>query len=205
MTRIGNWLDRARTALDRHPANHLVLGYRRAVLGALGPTDPSSSPLANEGHRRRALLAIASARKTLPIWCQHRPEDRLVGSILADAERGLGEPVKRGTIERKLESYSEEIDRRLKDQVIEALAPDGALYALAKVIDDFATAPEEVDFSISDEDLDYHEIDGHFVAAAVFSGGVPGEVGSDPGRRLEFWLWWLDEAVPAAYRDGSLG
>ena len=47
-------------------------------------------------------------------------------------------------------------------------------------------------------DVDPYDHDSASYAAIAYSGGVAWEKDSDPQKRLEFWTWWLNYAVPAA-------
>ncbi|HLJ62742.1 MAG TPA: Imm5 family immunity protein, partial [Stellaceae bacterium] len=51
----------------------------------------------------------------------------------------------------------------------------------------------------SDYDYDEAELEAGFMACCAFSGAPPWNEGSDRARRLEFWEWYLNCAVPRAY------
>lgn len=54
------------------------------------------------------------------------------------------------------------------------------------------------------EPMDIEEVDAAAWAAMAEAGGEVWNPAADPAKRLAFWEWYLTEAVPAAYRDGSL-
>jgi hypothetical protein len=59
--------------------------------------------------------------------------------------------------------------------------------------------PEEPNLQRTDADYEFDEHGAEFWACVARSGGAPWESGSDAHKRGEYWEWWLDEALPAAY------
>jgi Immunity protein Imm5 len=62
------------------------------------------------------------------------------------------------------------------------------------------------DEDLSDPDSDLDDLDvevtswsNAYAASVAYANGAPSQPGSDVSHRREFWTWWLDEAVPAAY------
>jgi hypothetical protein len=57
------------------------------------------------------------------------------------------------------------------------------------------------DQGLDQYDLDAEEQDTAFLASLAFGGGDEGEAAYRPELRRDFWQWYLDEAVPAAWRS----
>src|SRR5712692_4430392 len=74
---LSDWIEKGRGSVMADP-NHVFMPYfRQHILYLFGAPAKGSTPLTDEGHRRRALVAIECARKTLPFW------DRLWPRVLA--------------------------------------------------------------------------------------------------------------------------
>jgi hypothetical protein len=56
----------------------------------------------------------------------------------------------------------------------------------------------KVTSSSTDLDIEPSENDPSFFAAAAFAGGAPWEEEANKIKRLEFWIWWLNETLQIA-------
>jgi hypothetical protein len=59
--------------------------------------------------------------------------------------------------------------------------------------------PEKAGEVLSDEDLSPYYMDASYLSSVAAAGGFPSQKEADPAKRLEFWEWWLSEAVPQAW------
>ncbi|MBW4506868.1 MAG: hypothetical protein KME64_10195 [Scytonematopsis contorta HA4267-MV1] len=57
---------------------------------------------------------------------------------------------------------------------------------------------DDINYDLTDADVDAYESDSSFWAAAAYANGPVWEPMSDATKRLEFWDWWLTTAVPMA-------
>lgn len=70
-----------------------------------------------------------------------------------------------------------------------------AVQALTVVLQDDQFDPARIDDALTDRDVDADDLDAAFFAAAAWSDGPVWVAGSSAERRMEFWTWWLGEAV----------
>jgi hypothetical protein len=204
-------------ALHAHPQSVLELGYRRAVWTCLG--DRLTDEQRPAGYFRRVHLALASARKVLPIWEQHFPQEDMPHFALSMAEAvrdgkrspesvgGIGARYW-GQIDQKICEYSQYQAQHQKDlsDVLNALqAGISAIQALGTAIGDELFSPGDMDYSVKDDAVDPYETDAAWCAACVYAHGSRWDQASDAERRREFWEWWLTEAVLRAWKSVSEG
>ncbi len=76
-----------------------------------------------------------------------------------------------------------------------------AVASLDTAIFDENFDPDEIDFNLTDN-RDTEANDVAFFAACAYANGAVWETisgKSDSAKRLEFWSWWLNVAVPSAW------
>jgi hypothetical protein len=198
-----NILGQAKSAVDAHPLHDLSLGHRRLIWSILGPrTDPSVTPHVSDGYKRRVTLAIATMRKVLPRWEASFPDDRSPHQALQMAENLFASKCSRD------DAYSmwASLDYHYDDCMCKQIEPwyvfgvgYGCVQALKTVIMDEHFYDNNFDLNLNDGDVDSDELDSSYHAALAWAEGNVWSPESDRAKRREFWLWWLDEAVPNAW------
>jgi len=192
----------ARRALEDAPDGRLPLPYRRRIRAVFGPCE-GPLPDVPLGRRRRVALARLSAERVLPVWEAERPQDRRPQRMLELAEallEGREDPV---VADRELGDFMVEVGTlgSGSSPAISARADSSGMAA----IDVLATGlsgdygpdlPETTD----DDDLDPDSWETEYYASLA-AGSYPGAPDEDVEARRAFWRWYLDEAVPAAYRS----
>jgi len=189
--------EQALTAARNHPQHDLNLGYRQAIWAALSLENES-------GHLRRTTLAILASQYVLPIWnsvCQDNTPTR----VLTVAEQVLN-----GTLDIQLaRTYKNEVWTRLENK---ASTPEhqsleqqklinvelSALAALNSALYDEEFDLNNLNYDLTDADVDAYESDSSFWAASAYADGPIWEQTSSATKRLEFWEWWLTTAVSEA-------
>lgn len=91
-------------------------------------------------------------------------------------------------------SYLDEEDQR------GVAAGFSAVQALRTCIEDELFPLTGVDENLRDNQVDAEDMDASAFASAAYAGGPVWDTSSDPLRRLQFWEWWLSEAVADAFR-----
>jgi hypothetical protein len=80
------------------------------------------------------------------------------------------------------------------------MPPLYAGYAVVKAVftlfEDEEFDPEKIEYNEIDASRDAYHLDASYLAASAYARGSAGEPGADAAKRLEFWEWWLTEAVP---------
>jgi hypothetical protein len=152
------------------------------------------------GQKRRAALALSLAEKVKHFWNDTFPGDYRVDDLLLTALNVLngGEDD-----HEKLYDEANDFSRRIFDlmtdesRFVGTYAGHAAISALFVAMSDEAYdyEPERDDY-----DLDAEDLDTSFQAAMAYGGGDVGEKAYNIEKRREFWQWYLDEAVPNAYK-----
>ena len=186
----------AKKTLDEDADGHLPLARRRAIWLALGARD-------EEGRCARARLSIAAASRVLPIWERLWPSNRLPHHLLDLADQVCRGEVDRGAITALRDRAETELDDISWASFNKSAV--GAGYAALRALDvarrDEPSDLSRPDSAVRDEDLEPHQRDSAYLAAAADAGGSPWEPQSSADRRRDYWNWWLTEAVPAVARQ----
>ncbi|WP_375761688.1 Imm5 family immunity protein [Corallococcus exercitus] len=190
-------LQRALESVRADPVHDLLLGMRRKIWMSLGRELGLGS-----GYARRVALALATARHVLPLWELQYPQDRTPHWALDSAEE-----VCAGLLDK---SEARALWQQAWDHMVElsfsdedsrgAAAGFSAVQALRTCLENEVLPQSEVDEGLRDNQVDAEDMDASMFAAAACAGGPPWDASSDPARRLQFWEWWLSDAVFHAYR-----
>jgi hypothetical protein len=193
-------LDQAEQAMLEHPRHELLPFYRLNIyktIRSFGDTFASTM---------RARLALSVAYHVLPIWESARPHNPTPQHLLKAAENVL-----EGNISKEAaytlanrDYFTDTFDYANYDPIGNAhealIAAAGALnetlgfYALDPLLD--------IDEQTSDRELDPWSYDTAAWGVEAVAGRTKA-ADSDPIQRRAFWLWWLWEAIPEAYRAAS--
>jgi Immunity protein Imm5 len=193
----------ARESLASTHDGQLILGSRQRIWAAMGPLwHLQKFAIPAEGLERRAALAIACVNHVLPLWEECLPDDRsphdlltLIGRYL----RGEVDPETVGTAGIDLWTHVESLGYRDRGVL-------GAALSVGDAASDENFDPASIDPKTSDEDRDAYEWDAASYVAIAYAGGNPISYAKqfDPARLRAFWAWYLDVAVPAAWRGTSV-
>lgn len=197
-----------RKLVKRVQAAHAGLRSRsdHALLPIYRKTIYESFPVLGQP-RARGWLAVATAQHVFPLWRLGQPMDTFPSDAIEVAIRVLHGD----TNLESAESRAGEMWARLEEL---AGAPRGfelgnSFYAAQAAISALFEATgrdwfEGVEIGIqdTDNDLDPWCSDTALWAAAAFAGRI-GDPASDGTKRLAFWYWWLNEAIPAAWHSST--
>jgi len=207
-------IDDALVAVRNHPEHRLGAKQRRTVYESFGPRN---DPTAN---RARGWLAVLTAQHVLPIGERVSPNENIPRRLVEMAE-GVLEGVIDPQVARRREivegvdiqdwGYPEEapwnafLAGKTGDRALaETLGQD--LLALSLVWVDTG-APGESGIPMEewpDEKLAEDYGDTASAAAVAFACDPHSStIRCDPDRFLEFWEWWLTEAVPMAVEKAT--
>lgn len=187
---------------SKHEVSHSVDGRlslltRKKVLVALG-TSGGSPDLEQTGFRRRVLLDALCVRHVMHVWSEHFPGHDGPEVMLSTAFSVANEAMSLDRAQRLRDSfYVDAIDGRdySVDQApamfVAHAAANTVVTAMVRNIED--SLPEESD----DEDLDPESYLPSHLCASACAGGLNGDHAARVEDRRSFWMWYLDEAVPA--------
>jgi hypothetical protein len=170
-----------------------------------------SAHLQDLPHRRRCALILLTAEHILPLWQKEysnirMPERLLRGTVKALRGAGDWESLRYDLAEfwEQLHKVDEATRIRqgevclgnpdLNPTILSAQFAGGAIASGLEAIiniDDDLEAPGSANGCGNGCVL---------MAGTAYASGMAGQAGSDPEKRLEFWEWWLLEAIPAAWR-----
>jgi hypothetical protein len=208
-------IQQALAAVRADEQHHLGPSLRRRIYTVLEPIAETPSPVTP----RRGRLGVLAARRALPVWEFITPLDddlhwehnidRLPHKFLTLAENLL---VGTGDIQAARTIAGDEwyFTGNIRGMLLEgrkyqtphfhnaSYALYAALLALNETLgtDALRSLSDEVDWH--ENDVDDYELD----AAGAAMRAVSGVDMPDPQKRLEYWEWWLTEAVPSAYSGG---
>jgi hypothetical protein len=154
-----------------------------------------------------ARLALAAARFVFPLWQAKRPNDALILQTIRTGELLLEG---RGNVS----AARKTANRAWK--FLEALGSTEAGFGLGNAFDAATAASAsllhilgrdpfgdiEIDEHTSDDELDPWASDTAKWAANAYA-GIIGQPESDAAKRLAFWTWWLNEAIPLAWQASA--
>ncbi len=198
-------LDQARVSLSRNPRGELTLPFRQRIWASMGPllTDQSDHAVRGEGLIRRTNLAISCAERVLPVWSRHKPNDRRPHEMIQIAQKYLQNRIDLDTATSEKDEFWTALDDLSgEDNFQEAVyAGYSANKTVATATFDEMFESDEISNDSTDGDLDPYEWDAGFYASMSFSVGAPWEKKSDTNRRRSFWEWYLQTAVPMAWKS----
>lgn len=205
-------LRQSRQALLADDKDHLQPIIRYQIYCALEPDEDSdpSEPQADWGNvSRRTTLAILATKKVLSIWEDARLGDFLPHKLLAAAESELDNPVSSEVGKNLLIASSQVLDTLWEENQEEAFQRQACVLASANLALRLTHSQTDQFVQMFEANGDNAsliteaEIDGYGADSARWSAfayaGVPWLATFDRSKSLEFWTWWLDEAVPAAW------
>jgi len=194
-------LDQARVQVLAHESSDLPRPTRIQLQLAMGPHLRSPGV----GLTRRANLCLLVVKKVQPIWERHYPElpaSEAVQDMIRLTEQCLRSEITRkearrgrgGLMSVLLDADAEPVEKQPALSAGEAATR--AVYVAMH--DEDADQPE-----LLDDDLDATDWDCAFWGACAWSGAIPGHDGWNQEAYKEFWLWYLDEAVPEAWASAT--
>ncbi len=182
----------------------LSLTARRKIWQTMGEIEPrdrdSLKPRSlTEPLKKRAYLALACAKKVMPMWCSVDPDDKspqnLIKKSLAYLDGKI--TVKELQVERK-QSTIDDFMNAVDEYGEFASAAVAAWDAMVVALEDESYL-EPWDSDLTDEDIDAYERDAAKEACVAWSNAyTDGDNGKYVIREMRFWAWYLEEAAKIA-------
>lgn len=197
--KINEILEQAQKTLAE--SGTLNITIRRKIWQAMGPLEPreQDSPVPRtitEPLKTRALLALASAKKVMPMWCTCDSDDKRPQNLIKKSRAYLDGKI-------TVQALNAEVDNDtisdfmvlIDDGEIAAEAAIAAWNAAAVALEDEA-ALEPYCCDATDEDIDPYDWDAAKNACAAWSDAyTDGDIGKRAVREMRFWAWYLEEAA----------
>jgi len=177
-------------------AHVLPYNARFRIWEAMGPRRrPGESP--SDAHVRRTRLAMACASRALPVWDRRWPDRKTPRHALAAAEESLSLPARWERYIRVALACEVEVEAVMFEDFASGYAGESAVAALRVAIYDESDLDDAVDEGDVQVGGPVNDAAGNAVTA--LANGTSKNPNSDPTRRLEFWRWYLAEAIPSVY------
>lgn len=178
--------------VENHPKGQLILPLRKKLYKYIGE------------HKIRINLAILCSKKVLPIWNSVLTDDTMPSEIL----KCISEYMSGTQTKSDLMSIADEFWTKLEtymceDEYSEKENYDNAIYAgftltKASYVVLYDEKFDEYDETILDEDLDAYTWDTAYFASLAYCENELFDELTKIQKRKEFWLWYLDIAIPEA-------
>lgn len=195
-------LDEAKKSVIEHPKGELILPIRKKIWKALGEMKliTEETAAATIGLKRRLELARLCVEKVIDSWKEMMGNNKRPLKMIEIAEQHINGNIDSETIFKYYNDFVKlvnDISLSVKYQGA-ASAGYAAIYMVDIALGDEALLINSYD-DMLDEELDPNIWDSSYEACSAYSGGSPSDEYSNKEKRQEFWLWYIDEAVPKAY------
>jgi len=187
-------IEDALEVLEKRADGHLPLPARRAVRAHFGDTDERGP-----GRRRLFDLYRRCVERVLAVWTSERAGDDRPARMIQLAEGVMFGQLDEQDVKPEYDEFAVDLDDRNQELGPRVFASGRAA---ADLVWSAATADygDEIPAGADDEDLDPDMMSPDYFASLA-EASFFGEPDEDPEARRRFWRWYLDEAVPAAYRS----
>ncbi|VBB06148.1 immunity protein imm5 [Lucifera butyrica] len=196
-------LDEAKRGVFSHPKGELVLPIRRKVwnkFGEYGAKD-AGKVIQTIGLRRRAELDILCVKHVMNIWNSERPNDNRLIEILKMIDDYFNSNIGKDALRHIKNNFWTDCEEMLYENESSMACYVGfaTIGAVCTSYLDKSLVSDHIDSRVLDDELDPFSWDASYYAAIAYAGGASTEENSSIDKRREFWLWYLNEAVPKAY------
>lgn len=202
MTSFASVIDKCLCSVREDSRHELRLGLRCRVWQLLDNAHATAV-----GRNRRVALARRCVEKVLPLWDAHFQNEHIPQSALSVAQRFCDGSISREVTQKELgvlwTACDDQAARTGDDQSVVMVA-----YAAVQVVRESLSIVhfgcEGISDSSTDIDADPYDHDSAYLGAIAFSGGPTWHDASSATRRLEYWTWWLTEAVHEVCHQSDL-
>jgi len=189
--------EQALEAIKADPNGHLRLGLREMIWAEFGPRATPDTYL-SVPHRQRIELAVAGVRHVLPLWEQRYPDSDIPTVALSAIDA-----ITHGEIGDASDTF-DELWEAVMHLALERPFPEvavgfAAVQALSTAMYDQFFDADDLDADREDGD-DPESFDSAYYASVAAAHGQLSDPQSSSELRLNFWTWWLTEALEAANR-----
>lgn len=179
----------------------LTIMVRRNIWRAMGDLEPREQDSViprtlTKPLKKRATLALACAKKVMPMWCAFAPDDKRPQKMLKSGLAYLGCKI---TVEELQSDVNDEAVRDfmtyLDNGELSASAALATWEAVSVAIEDESNL-EPWCCDATDEEIDPYDWDAAKLACVAWSNAyTDGDNGKYAVREMRFWAWYLEEAA----------
>jgi len=206
-SKLKNVIESARKAMINDEENWIYLGHRYLICRELGPnTNYSNFSLKAFGLRRRTYLQMLCIKKVMHLWQKEFPNNEMPAETISLLEKYF---IGHASPDPKLSKSGKYYE------FMTFLEGDNPVYLVANACISSLRIAEHDEFLFTDEgkeilkqldypvedlldgEIDVDLLDASYSACGAYENGLF----NSPTLSLEFWTWYLDEAVPKAYES----
>lgn len=199
-----------RAAEEVAETGQLSFPTRRRLWLALGEweqreeDDMEEQPRSLDGPlKKRAELALACAKKVMPVWRAYAPEDKVPQKLLKAAADYLAGKITAEKYGTALWGTGSLLDRAEEEPYSTAPAAAMAAWqaALTAWLDEPLLARRYA--GATEDELDYDDWDAAYLASMAWAGrDEEAQPGEQAVQRMRFWAWYLEQLAPLLGREG---
>ena len=202
---LGLVIEQAKNEVQSDHQGRLRLGTRQLIWNELGPREKKRNrAVIGAGLKRRVALAGSCVERVLPKWTQAFPDDQRPMEMIHLAEEYLRGQVKYAQTLNRCLDIGGDLDMLHTDhpELSTSLsAGDAAQRLLLVALNDESYTPNSIDEELHEMDLDPDDWDTAYYAAESYACTEDSLPKDEKPLRTEFWLWYLEKAVPAAWKS----
>lgn len=179
----------------------LDLTARRGIWQVMGEIEPrkQDSPTPRtltEPLKKRARLALACAKKVMPIWCKCDPEDKRPQDLIKKSLAYLDGKITVQELDAKVRGDAIDDFMALVDEGEIAASAALAAWKAAVVALEDESSLEPWCLDMTEEDMDSYDWDAAKEACVAWGDAyADGDNGKRAVREMKFWAWYLEEAA----------
>lgn len=193
-------MNEAENMIELNVRGELVLPIRKKIWRSFGSyqSNPDSDNI-TVGLKRRTRLAILCVKKVISIWEKVADDDDRPLEMIDLAERYIEGSINYSYIYKRWNDFVTDLIYLASDEAFlyAAEVVFASTKAVGIVLKDEELIRYEKDTQL-DENLDSFTWDASYFSAIAYSGSGPWD-NTNIEKRREFWLWYINEAVPQAY------
>jgi hypothetical protein len=194
-------LNDAKKELLSHPKGEMILPIRKSIWKLLGfyNIDTNNKAIPTVGLKRRTKLAVICVKKVIHIWNEALPDDKRPLELIDEAEKYINGNSDFEAIQKQIGRFPTDLENLNCEEKYQNAVSVGfaSLRAASIALHDERFIILGKDNAL-DDDYDPFSWDASYFAALTYSGSGPWD-NSNVAKRQEFWLWYIDKAIPEAY------
>jgi hypothetical protein len=198
-------LNKANYEVNNHPKGQLILPLRKEIYRLMGEhsEDNEGRVLRTDGFLRRLNLAILCVNYVLPVWNSVMPDNNTPDTLLKSINEYLSGHKDWDSLWELQNDFWAVLDNYMcddNDYGASIYVGHSSINAVMVALNDEDLGEEDY-INIYDEDLDPYTWDTAFYASLAYSENKQYDEGTKIQKRRDFWLWYLNNAVPLAYQS----
>jgi Immunity protein Imm5 len=203
-----------KTAIDcveNHPNHHLEIGIRRSIWLLMG-SDLQGEGIKDVPRNIRFRLSVMCSEYVRNIYNEYFNNNINTLNLYSEGINVLSaywrEEITLEEIRLFADKFYQELENlgstyELKSRSLEQkLSHKKAFYAMSSVWECLRVSlynepfNEQIESNVKDTDVDYYDYDAAYCASIAYAGSLGDLENSNREKRFEFWMWWLEEAIP---------